>query len=425
MPIKTYTRSNELAAHSVEKKPRFSANLNLSGMFLAFTVIFVLVASALTTKNWLKPPIILSPITTTSVFQFLNLDPKPKNSKVVYGFLPYWNLDEVQLNPSLTHVAYFGLGVAGDGSLITRTDEGAEPGFNKLKSDEFLDLSAQMKQRNQKIELVLPMFNNDDIVAFLNSSTAQQKFYDSIDSVLLAYPFAGINIDIEYTGEVNDHLRANMVEFVTNFNQHLDTKYDSVTLSIDMYASAASDNDIWDIAQIAKQVDYIVIMAYDFHRRSSPVAGPVAPLFGGKSLWDSDISEHLREYLKKVPAEKILLGVPFYGYEWQTENKNPRSFTLPDTGSTASYKRVQNLLAEKEKFKVQEGWSEEALSPYLIYEENRKTYVVYYENSRSLSYKLDYVNQLDLAGVAIWALGYEGDHPELWEVINRKFTLQP
>jgi spore germination protein YaaH len=48
------------------------------------------------------------------------------------------------------------------------------------------------------------------------------------------------------------------------------------------------------------------------------------------------------------------------------------------------------------------------------------TYVVYFENSRSLSYKLDYVNQLNLGGIAIWALGYEGDSRELWDVVNRK-----
>ena len=50
----------------------------------------------------------------------------------------------------------------------------------------------------------------------------------------------------------------------------------------------------------------------------------------------------------------------------------------------------------------------------------KEIFVLYYENSRSLSYKLDLVNQLDLAGVAIWALGYEGDSRELWETIGRK-----
>ena len=69
---------------------------------------------------------------------------------------------------------------------------------------------------------------------------------------------------------------------------------------------------------------------------------------------------------------------------------------------------------------VEEHWNENALSPYLTYVEDGETFVLYYEDSRSLSYKLDYVNQLDLGGIAIWALGYEGDSRELWDVINRK-----
>ena len=91
-----------------------------------------------------------------------------------------------------------------------------------------------------------------------------------------------------------------------------------MTLSIDVYAGASDNKQLWDIPALAPVVDYIVVMAYDFHRRSSPQAGPVAPLFGGSELWDSDINEHLRKFLEYVPREKILLGVPFYGYEWQT-----------------------------------------------------------------------------------------------------------
>src|SRR5690606_10440632 len=138
--------------------------------------------------------------------------------------------------------------------------------------------------------------------------------------------------------------RQNLTKLVQNMNRHLDQKYSHITLSIDMYASAASKQQLWDVAAIAKEVDYIIVMAYDFHRRSSPQAGPVAPLFGGKELWDSDISEHLQAFLTIVPSEKILLGIPFYGYEWQTTSTDPQATTFPNTGSTASFERVQSIL---------------------------------------------------------------------------------
>ena len=163
-------------------------------------------------------------------------------------------------------------------------------------------------------------------------------------------------------------------------------------------------------------------MAYDFHRRQSTQAGPVAPLFGGKELWDNDINTYLQQFLELVPAQKILLGIPFYGYEWQTTSRESLSHTFPDTGATASYERVQELLKQSEELQVQESWNEQALSPYISYSEDGEIYVIYFENSRSISYKLDYVNQLDLGGVAIWALGYEGSSRELWEVIQNKVT---
>lgn len=368
---------------------------------------------------WDEP--LASPISSMTIFRFL-AEPKTPHTpnKVVYGFLPYWNLKKVTIQPELTHLAYFSLTLGADGSLLTRENQYVEPGYGGLQSDALLDLSNQVQANNGSVEIVISQFNGDDIVAFLTNKAAQEKFMQSLDGVILAYPVSGINIDIEYAGTNSMSLQDDLAEFMKDLRTHLNSRYDSIQLSIDMYAGASQNTSIWDIKAIAPHVDYIIVMAYDFHRKSSPQAGPVAPLFGGKDLWDSDINQHLQEFLTMVPAEKILLGIPFYGYEWQTTDRNPQSHTFPDTGSTAQIDRVKKLLEQKDELQVQEGWNEEALSPYLSYVENEETYVLYYENSRSISYKLDYVNQLDLGGVAIWALGYEGDSRELWDVINRK-----
>ena len=69
---------------------------------------------------------------------------------------------------------------------------------------------------------------------------------------------------------------------------------------------------------------------------------------------------------------------------------------------------------------VKTGWDENALSPYISYQEDGENYLIYYENPQSLSYKLEYAKQLNLAGIAIWALGYEGSDRDLWEVIQEK-----
>jgi spore germination protein YaaH len=392
----------------------------LNKISIAILVIGLIAAGLTLLIRLNKKQPLISPINSNTTFSFLPGVTKKNGNRVVYGFLPYWNIKQVELQPELTNLGYFSLNVAGNGEISTTQEGNIEPGYSKLKSDELLQLFEAAQSKKIKSEIILAQFNNDDIAAFLTSSTAQQRLFKSLDSILLAYPFSGINIDFEYTGEVTPGLKTHMTQFIADLNKHLNEKYSGVTLSIDMYSSAASSHMIWDVEAIGQNVDYIIIMAYDFHRRSSPTAGPVAPIFGGKTMWDSDISDHLQDYLKVVPSSKLLLGVPFYGYEWKTLNGDAQAFTLPDTGTTASYKRVQEILAKKDELQIEEKWNDTALSPYVIYKENGATHIMYYDNSRSLSYKLDFVNQLDLAGIAIWALGYEGDYRELWDIINKK-----
>lgn len=387
----------------------------LSAITIVLTAVFTI------WYLWEVP--LLSPLSSLSNFQFLPavLNKQTQQQRIVYGFLPYWNLDTVSIQPELTHLSYFGLNIGADGTIRTKTEDGnLHPGYDKLDSDKLMELSHQVGNNGDQVELVLIQFESETIRQIINNPEAHQNLILSLDSILLAYPISGINIDIEYLGEVNDELRSNFVKLIAKLDQHLETKYDHVTLSIDMYATAASSNQIWDVEAIGQYVDYIVVMAYDFHRRSSIQAGPVAPLFGGKDLWDTDINQNLREFLLKVPREKILLGIPFYGYEWQVESRSAQSNTYPDSGRTASYERVQEILEQADQLQVEVNWDDTALCPYLSYVEDGEVYMIYYENPTSLSYKLEYVNQLDLAGIAIWALGYEGSTRELWDEVGKR-----
>ena len=366
-----------------------------------------------------------SPISSLTTFRFLNTESETgTKSRVVYGFLPYWSINSAQLQPEMSHLGYFSLTVGPQGNFVESFDGEVDMGLSRLNSERFLEIADVLKKNNTRLEIVITQFNHGDISAFLASEKAQDVFLAALDNVLLAYPITGVNIDFETSGNTDQALRDNMTSFMQKLRSHLNTKYSNTQLSIDVYASAAKNPQLWDIPAIAPYVDYVVVMAYDFHRSSSQKAGPVAPLFGGKDFWEGDINNYLQAFVAAMPSEKILLGVPFYGYEWQTTSRESGSHTFPNTGTTASYKRVTELLENnRDTLKVQEHWNEDALSPYISYIEDGDIYVIYYENSRSISYKLDYVNQLELGGIAIWALGYEGDSRELWDVIERKLIV--
>src|SRR5579859_508852 len=364
---------------------------------------------------------VLSPITSSTTFQFLtHLSPPATNKKIVYGFLPYWNFGQVTLQPELTNIAYFSLSIDGNGNIVQTQNGGVDEGYHDLQSEDLLNILNTAAQQHTKPEIVLSMMDNDQISHFLLSSDAQSKVIKSLDAVLLGYPFQGVNIDIEYTGPVTQNLQDDYTNFIQLLRNHLQQHYKNIDLSVDILASASGNRGIWDLQNVAKQVDYIVVMAYDFHRTTSIMAGPVAPLFGGQKLWDSDVTQHLRNLLLLVPKQKLLLGIPFYGYEWQTTSRNPQAQTFPNTGEMASEESIQQILNQKKELGVQEGWSDDALSPYLSYLKDGQIHMIYYENSRSLSYKLDLVNQLDLGGIAIWALGYEKNSRELWDVVQHK-----
>lgn len=424
--VKTFFHAFQLSEKNhTHGKKQMSFSRIILYIKIILLILVVLVVTASLSLWWFSELPLSSPINSLSSFRFLQQQPEfSQGKKIIYGYLPYWNLTSFTLQPEVTHLAYFSLGIAANGTLIQQQTDGTEPGFSKFKSDTFLDIASAAEKQNTAVELVLTQFDPDDITSFLTSTTAQQKLFESLDSVLLAQPVSGISIDIELNGTPSPALRKGLTNFMKNLRIHTDSRYKHLQLSIALYASASEDTGIWDISELSNVVDYLIVMAYDFHRRSSAQAGPVAPLFGGKKLWDTDINHHLQNFIKKVPSEKLLLGIPFYGYEWQTTSRDAQSHTFPDTGSTASIARVQELLKRKKELQVQEHWNSDALSPYLSYIENGQTFVIYYEDSRSISYKLDFVNQLELGGIAIWALGYEGQSRELWDIIQAKIKTR-
>ena len=67
----------------------------------------------------------------------------------------------------------------------------------------------------------------------------------------------------------------------------------------------------YTIGALAESVDYVMVMAYDEHWGTSPVAGSVSSL-----PW---VERGLQGILQEVPADKLLLGIPFYTRLWEIE----------------------------------------------------------------------------------------------------------
>ncbi len=393
-------------------------------LFFGFLLFIVIGGSYLAFLRFYWEPLsqdkLFSGLTGFSYLQIFS-SPKPIANAEVFGFLPYWTMKDAVIPDGATDVAYFSVLFDEQGKLVERQSGVLETGYARMQSTEFTDWLVTQKAAGRKVHITIVGTSNDDIASLVTNPNSRQQFRANISQLLISYPFDGLQLDFELAGATSPSVQAGYVELVKGLREELDAIDPNILLSVAVFGTAASkDTDFWDIAQLAPHLDRLIIMSYDYHVRSSQMAGPVAPLFGKETgRYQDDITSNIRDFLSYVPPEKILLGVPFYGYEWQVTQGEPGATTYPDSGVTATYKRVQELLSDDE-VEVEEGWDSAALSPFVVYNDGGQKKIIYYDNPRSLSYKLDLVSQLGLRGIAIWALGYEGEQTELWEVIEQK-----
>ncbi|MEK7524991.1 MAG: glycosyl hydrolase family 18 protein [Patescibacteria group bacterium] len=348
--------------------------------------------------------------------------------KIAFGFLPYWNLklaNELTVKP-LTHLAYFGIDLTPDGSIKKYDRPGEkEPGWNKLNSDEYAILHRQLKILGKKVILTVLAMETEQIDTLLAGEPNRGKAIDSILTVYTEKEFDGINIDFEYMGYPAEATRKNFTRLVADLTRRCQAIDKKCEISLDVFADSAIKNRLYDLSALGKIVDQIIVMAYDFYRPSSTQSGPVAPLRGKCNrdskttpCLDYDVVTSIGDITKFVPSYKIILGVPFYGYEWQTTDASFLANTYPKTGSIATYKRIQGLFGDNKISSLSASWSNLTLTPYLSYIEDDKTYQIHYEDAASLKLKIDFIHQAKMGGLAIWALGYEIPYQELWQTIS-------
>ncbi len=385
-------------------------------------VISITTVVLISVVYWQKNLPLVSPVAfIESIYQ-----PSTKNKRIVYGFLPYWNLKyakELQIN-HLTHLAYFGLDLKSDGTANKKVNaRELEPGWNKLNSDTTKNILYQSKLLNQKTVLTVTAMEPEIISSIVNNQTYTQNSINDILQVYKDFNFDGINIDFEYVGIPDEVTKKNFTNYIKLINQECKKSYPKCFIDIDIFGDTAEKNRLWNLEELHPHVSHIIVMAYDYYRKSSSQAGPVAPLTGsckGQSdnpCLEHDILQHISLITKKVPQNKIILGIPFYGYEWQTASEDFLANTYPKTGSIATYQRIQEIITNPETSSLSAKWSNSTLSPYLVYYEDKKIKQIHYENQQSLKLKIDVLNATNLGGMAIWALGYEVPYQDLWQPI--------
>jgi len=402
--------------------------LRKRGLFILSLGIIITSISAFIV--WRSTLPLVSPVAL--IGSLIGNSPAINSKKIIYGFFPYWNLkyaEELNIR-SLTHFAYFAIDLNEDGTInkkINSTE--TEPGWNKLKSKDTSKLLYQSKLLGQKTVITITAMKPDLIESILQTPENRRQAVTSIMSVYKDFDFDDINIDFEYVSTGNQELRDNFVNFITDLRFACVSFKSHCQIDIDTFANVGEKPRLWDLKKLEPIVDRFIIMAYDYYRSSSSQAGPVAPIKGKCTIEFSgeanclgeDILTHISMISKIIPSEKIILGIPFYGYEWQTASSDFLSNTYSGTGRLATYRRIQTLFQDQDISTISALWSDNTLSPYVVYEEDGDIFQIHFENPQSLEQKIKFLESANLGGVAIWALGYEGPSQDLWNPINSLF----
>jgi spore germination protein YaaH len=332
-----------------------------------------------------------------------------KQEYLILGFAPYWNLKKLSTESltSITHFAYFHLLLNGDGTVyqkINRREE--DPGFTNYKRL----LSGTINTGSKPLIITVMPESQTALTQSISSKSARDKTINTLINLVKESSAAGINIDYEPLGDISDSTKQNFTLFIKELRAQLST----TQLSISIYGSAGSKPRIWDLKALEPYTNYFVVMSYDYTMPGSSSAGPNSPLRGSGDLFEHDIIKNISEITKLVKSEKILLGIPFYGYEWDTVDASKYS-PVESKGVTASLERIEQMLNDKTLELV---WDRNTLTPYGIASQSGQISQIYFENAASMKLKLDFVKSSVLCCIAIWALGYEGQNSWVWPVIN-------
>lgn len=251
---------------------------------------------------------------------------------------------------------------------------------------------------------------NPSLTEVLTYTSRRENLVNNLISAAIQYNLDGINVDFE---SVDPVVGDAYIQFIRELS--LKCANNGIVLSVDNY-SPTEYTAFYNRAEQAVFADYVILMAYDEHYSGSEEAGSVASI--------GFVSEGVANTLKEVPADQLILGMPFYTRVWSetpiTEDGAQAntgeaidSYTLFELDCYSSgMKEVQNLISANGAVPV---WSDECKQYYVEYINGGVTYKIWVEDATSLEEKLKVLQANQLAGGAFWKLGLENS--TVWDTI--------
>jgi spore germination protein YaaH len=331
--------------------------------------------------------------------------PDPKHE--VYGFLPYWEIDDGIADhlaaTDLTTLGLFSVTHRRSGELATNQN-----GYRSIVGERGRRIVEEAHERGVRVELVYTSFGATKNDRFYTEPEAQERWLGELVALVEELELDGVNVDVE--GLPSEHVEA-YAAFVGRLREGLRERDPEATVSVATQGNLRGAG--MAAAAAAAGADRVFLMGYDYRWEGSSV-GASSPIdrFDGEP---GSLRTSLDAYAALgVPVDRTILGLPLYGVTWPVEGA---AIFAPATDEGNEWVPRQNLRVFEADGFAPTYEPIESVEFYSVQGEDGGWDAVYFDSPRSLTPKLVLANERGLAGAGFWAIGYERGLPDYTELI--------
>ncbi|MBE7005267.1 MAG: LysM peptidoglycan-binding domain-containing protein [Ruminococcaceae bacterium] len=312
-----------------------------------------------------------------------------------YPFIEVTLLDATL--PYLSYLTPFTYGIGADGGLLPLRDGDLLSAAARYGVGTLMHLSSLTEDGG---------FSNDRSSLLLNSLSLQEKLLEDILETLRGKGFSGLDVDFEF---VFPQERTLYADFIRRLRDALNPLGYPVLTALAPKTRGDQPGLLYeahDYPLLGEAANAVLLMTYEWGYTYGPPMA-VAPLPQVRAVLDYAVSV--------IPRDKILLGVPLYGYDW------PLPYVRGETRADSISPRYALELALQNRTEIL--YDEVAQSPYFYYTDRTgRQHAVWFEDARSIDAKLRLVSAYRLRGVGFWSL--TRDMPQAWTVMNALYDVK-
>lgn len=303
---------------------------------------------------------------------------------------------EAQL-PYMTYLTPFTYGITMDGGLLPLDDDYLLSTARQRGVRPVMHLSTLTESGG---------FDTQRGGLVLTDSAVQDRLVAEILQMLRARGYAGLDVDFEF---LPGNLGPAYAAFLERLHRLLRSRGLFLWVALAPKTSASQPGLLYeahDYVALGAAVDGVLLMTYEWGYTYGPPMA-VAPLPNVRAVLDYAVTE--------IPAEKIFMGVPNYGYDWP----------LPFVQGTTRAQSISNQRAIELalRYNIAIQFDETAQAPFFHYtDENGTVHEVWFEDARSMAAKLQLVAEYGFQGAGFWNL--MRPFSQTWLVMDSLYDIQ-